>query len=156
MSKETKEIKAENKQNSDQTAANTLSEAQGFVAAANVIENLEDSWKDQADTIREEAVILAKAQNAMDDAIEGKPFKPSKETEKLFDDINAIVEAQNDLDNGQEKGDPHLKKMIDERFEPDEWNPETVIDEKIKEEQDRQVSEDLKDEIADALESDMQ
>lgn len=152
--KEQKEKKkmSKSKKQIEETAQNTVNEAEAFVEAASVIENVEDGWQKQADTIRDEAVILAKVQNDVDNAVNGKPFKPSKDTQELFDEIDSLVEAQNDVDNGMEKADPEILKHIDEKFEPDEWNPEAVIDEKIKEEQDERVEDDLKDEIVEGLE----
>lgn len=136
----------------DAVTANTLSEVEGFVETASVLENLEQSWNEQAEDIKEQARILVKAQDAVDEAAIGKPFKPSRETEKLFADIDSLVEAQNDIDNGFSKADPEVIRHIQEENEADEWNPETVIDEKIKEEQDETVSQDLRDEIVQGLE----
>lgn len=69
----------------------------------------------------------------------------------LFDEVGAAVEAANALDEGTDEADRHHLRHLEEADQPDEWNPETVIDEKIKEEQKDEELQELRNEIVNDL-----
>lgn len=126
-------------------------EAEIFTEAANPIVDLEREWKQEARNTAEDARVLAQADSDIYNGVNGKPFHPDKDQELLFDEINAAVEAANDLDNGTDEANRHHLKHLEERDNPDEWNPETVIDEKIKEEQKAQEEQELRNELVNDL-----
>lgn len=140
------------KREAKELARKTLEEANVFTEAANPIVDLERGWKQQADDVKEEARILAEAQNDMDNALEEKPVHHEKRFDELFDEVNAVVEAQNEMDDGTDEANRHHLKHLEEAKDPREWNPETVIDEKIKEEQKEGEEQALRDEIVRAFE----
>lgn len=126
-------------------------EAEIFTEAANPIVDLEREWKQEARNTAEDARVLAQADSDIYNGVNGKPFHPEKDQELLFDEVNAAVEAANDLDNGTDEANRHHLKHLEERDNPDEWNPETVIDEKIKEEQKAQEEQELRNELVNDL-----
>lgn len=133
-------------------ADNTVEEARIFTEEANSVVDADRAISEQADEVVQQARVLAQAQSAADSALEDKPFVPKKDQEELFDEIRASVEAANAMDDGFERASRRALKHLDEKDRPDEWNPETVIDEKIKEEQTESASEDLEDELVNGLE----
>lgn len=104
-----------------------------------------------------EANIFTEAQNDIDQGVQDEKVEIEKDEEKyekedfVLEEAKDIVEASNDMYKGFEKANPHLIRKEEEKYDPDEWNPDAVIDEKIKEEQKEGVENDLKDEIVDAL-----
>lgn len=81
-----------------------------------------------------------------------KTWREYKDASNVLDEARVITEAQNDILNGMKEGNKHAWKIDTDRHNEDEKNPEAVIDEKIKEEQDQGAEEILKDEIVNALE----
>lgn len=132
-------------------AGNTEDEIEAFVQAQSVLDNMNEKLEAQAKTIRQQADILAAAQNAIDDASVEKPWTPPADEKDLFDQVHAFVQAANALDAGTLQAHVRGEKDWKDEDRLDEDNPETVIDEKIKEEQRRRVQDDLKNEIVDAL-----
>ncbi len=120
-------------------------EAEVFVEAANPIVDVEREFQKEADQ------VLEQADNAVVNGVNGKPFKPEKDMELLFDEVNAAVEAANDLDQGTDEANRHHLKHLEEADDPREWNPEAVIDEKIKEEQKDEELATLRNEIVNDL-----
>lgn len=148
-----KEKKMTSKSQSLKTIAkNTVEEVRIFTEEANAVVDEERALEQTAKNVDDQARVLAQAQNALDNAAEEKPFVPSREEEGLFDEVRALVEAANAMDSGWEKAEHEHLRHLDEAGRLDEWNPEAVIDEKIKEEQDKEVSSTLKDELAEELE----
>lgn len=136
----------------DKLAKQTAEEAEVFTEAANPIVDAERSFESEAKLTEERVNAFAQVQNAIDNGDGEKPFTPPKKDAELFDEINAEVEAANAMDNGWEKANHRKLKHLEERDDPDEWNPETVVDEKIKEEQTESGEEALRDEIVNGLE----
>lgn len=126
-------------------------EAEVFVEAANPIVDVEREFQKEADQVLDQARILEQADNAVVNGVNGKPFKPEKDMELLFDEVNAAVEAASDLDQGTDEANRHHLKHLEEADDPREWNPEAVIDEKIKEEQKDEELATLRNEIVNDL-----
>lgn len=113
--------------------------------------------KKWAKRLAQEANIFTEAQNDIDQGLQDEQKdieKYQKEHEKeafVLSQAEDIVEAENDMYKGFEKANPHLIRKEEEKYDPDQWNPDTVIDEKIKEEQKDAVEENLKDEIVESF-----
>ena len=132
-------------------AKQMLEQAEVFTEAANSIVDVERGFEKEAHDVLEDAKVLEQADNAIVNGVNGKPFKPEKDMELLFDEVNAAVEAANDLDEGTDEADRHHLKHLEEADEPREWTPEAVIDEKIKEEQKAQEQQELSNELVNDL-----
>ncbi len=142
----------ENKNTIEQKAQGTVEEARIFTEEAGALVDVEREFDQEAQNTADAARVLAQVQNAADNALEEKPFTPPKDEEELFDEVNAFVLAANAMDDGYDKANKKELKHFDERDDAREWNPEAVIDEKIKEEQTRSGEEALEDEIVNGLE----
>lgn len=150
--KEKKKMAQEKKLTPDQIAQATVEEARVFAQEADAIVDADRSFEQEAKNTADAARILVQAQNAADNATEEKPFTPPKDQAELFDEVNAFVQAASAMDDGYDKANKKELKHYDEYDQAREWNPEAVIDEKIKEEQTQSGEEALKDEIVDGLE----
>ena len=133
-------------------AENFLEQVETFVEAANPIVDFERSVKEKAHNTLEEIRILEEADNSILQAAKPESdFVPKKEFEGLFDQVNVLVQAQNELDQASLKEDHHYQHVQRDLREPGEYNPESVIDERIKEEQKEDEEQDLRNEIVDSF-----
>jgi hypothetical protein len=126
---------------------NIVEQAEILAEAANGITDGANEIAAEKAEMMDDVKALVKAQNAMDNAAIGKPFVPSKEEAPLFNEINALVQAQNDAFDGFAKVDRKELKHFEREDEPQQYDLQDVIDEKIKEEQKDDVLEALKNEI---------
>jgi hypothetical protein len=126
---------------------NIVEQAEILAEAANGISDGANEIAAEKAEMMDDVKALVKAQNAMDNAAIGKPFVPSKEEAPLFNEINALVQAQNDAFDGFAKVDRKELKHFEREDEPQQYDLQDVIDEKIKEEQKDDVLEALKNEI---------
>lgn len=120
-----------------------LAEAEALTAADNALANANQEWEEKASQVKEEANVLAEAVNAMDKPFEEKPFIPRKKDQPLFDEIHALVEAQNEMDEGWAKAN-HI-----DFSRPKEENETLagVLVDKIEEEHSRLEEERFKDDV---------
>lgn len=139
----------------EQTAENTLIETEAWMAAQSGAAQSETQDENQPDTIAQEADVLVQAQSAADQGvIDQDSFDESTvpaAQKELFEEADLLVQAQNAVDEGAEKADRHLRHRAQENREA-QYNPETVIDEKIKEEQKEGVLDALKNDLVKELE----
>lgn len=128
-----------------------LEEVQALLDTANGAAQGEEELKEQAGEILQQADILVQMQNASDNGVlEETELHIPENQKELFEQIRVMTEADNAIANGADKKDGYLRRLADETEEA-EYNPETVIDEKIKEEQKDDVLEALKNDIVSQL-----
>lgn len=137
--------------NLDEVAENLLEQAEIFTEAANPIVDFHEEVDEKARRMKEDAKILTQADNAILNAMKPEPeFVPPKDQQLLFAEIQALVNTQNALDQGSLEADHHYRHLLKDD-NPGQYNPESVIDEKIKEEQKEAEEQDLRNEIVDAF-----
>jgi ABC-type transporter Mla subunit MlaD len=102
----------------------------------------------------EQISVLVQAQQQIDDVEESlakeidETAAKNPDVKSVLEEARDLVEAENDITTGQDEA---LRKHLDHQKERDlerEWNPQAVIDEKIKEEQKQSEEQDLEDQIA--------
>lgn len=140
--------KNKNDQQLETIAQNTVEEFEIEAQADEALLEVDKAWKNRAKDVLDQATVLTQAASAMDNATDEDVFVPDPQFNELYDEVDAVVQAENDVFNGDLKGNRWLKKDWKESNEPLDTDPEAVIGEKIKEEQSETDQRMLTDEIA--------
>ncbi len=144
--------KNKNDQQLETIAQNTVEEFEIEAQADEALLEVDKAWKNRAKDVLDQATVLTQAASAMDNATDEDVFVPDPQFNELYDEVDAVVQAENDVFNGDLKGNRWLKKDWKESNEPLDTDPEAVIGEKIKEEQSETDQRMLTDEIATEME----
>ncbi len=127
-------------------ATNTVQEAKILVQEDASLLEASKKLDEMAQLSAQQVRIMAQADGAMENAFRQKPFVPDPDQSELFDEINAEVQAMNDLDAGAKKAGEALREPSSKE------GLQGVIDQAIEEARERQGEEALETDLVNGLE----
>ena len=123
----------------NRAALSARAQAEMIAAMGNGEADARQELDEKADEVLTQARALTEAVNALDHRAE-EEFVPAKDEQMLFDEVNAVVTAENHVDEGMEKARQDILDLFNEH----PANLQTAIDEKIQEEYNRQEEENFR------------